>query len=100
SPALAQVVKKSASVASLSSSNTNATFSTSVTFTAVVTSQTAGIPTGTVSFKDGTAVIGTASLDGTGTATFTIATLAVGSPSISASYGGDGNNNTSVSTVL
>jgi large repetitive protein len=100
SPALAQVVKKSASVASLSSSNTNASFSTSVTFTSVVTSQTAGIPTGTVTFSDGTTVIGTANLDSTGTATFSIATLGVGTHSISAAYNGDSNNNTSTSTAL
>ena len=96
---VSQVVAKSAGVTSLTSSNTNATFSTSVTFTAVVTSQTAGIPTGTVTFKDGTTTLGTGSLTA-GTATFSISTLAVNTHSITAVYGGDGNNLTSTSTVL
>jgi len=57
-----------------------------VTFTAKVTSS-AGTPTGTVTFKDGTAVIGTAALSA-GAAAFTTSSLTQGSHSITASYGG------------
>ena len=64
-----------------------------VTFTATVKAKTAGagIPTGTVTFKDGPSTLGTATLNGSGQATFTTSTLAAGSHSITASYGGDAN---------
>jgi hypothetical protein len=59
----------------------------SVTFTATVSVATA---TGTVTFMDGSTVLGTGTLDGTtGTATFTTAALTVGAHSITAVYGGD-----------
>ena len=60
----------------------------SVTFTAVVTGS-GGTPTGLVTFFDGVAPIGSASLDASGTAAISTATLLVGSHSITASYGGD-----------
>jgi hypothetical protein len=58
------------------------------------------IPTGTVTFKDGTITLGTATLDNTGTATFTTTALAIGSHPISAVYAGDNNFNGSTSGVL
>jgi sugar lactone lactonase YvrE len=60
-----------------------------VTFTAKVTA-TAGSPTGTVNFLDGTTVIGSGLL-ASGTATFTTSSLALGSHTISAAYLGDTN---------
>ncbi|WP_197034863.1 Ig-like domain repeat protein [Herbaspirillum sp. RV1423] len=48
-------------------------------------------PTGTVSFKDGSTVIGSGTVSGT-TATYTTSTLSVGVHSITAAYGGDTNN--------
>jgi len=70
-----------------------------VTFTATVTAKSpaAGTPTGTVTFKDGSRTLGTGTLDGSGQATFVTSTLAVGSHSISASYGGDASFNGSTS---
>jgi PKD repeat protein len=68
------------------------TFGTRVTFTAGVTANPpgAGTPTGTVAFTiDGTPVEST-TLSG-GTATIATASLAAGSHTIAASYGGDGN---------
>jgi sugar lactone lactonase YvrE/predicted secreted protein len=97
---LSQVVSKSSTTTSAVSSNLSSTFSTTVTFTATVVSQTAGTPTGTITFKDGSTNIGTATLNGSGIATLSTATLAVGSHSISASYGGDTNNATSTSSLL
>ena len=66
-------------------------FGQPVTFTATVTANSpgAGTPTGTVTFKDGSSTLGTGTLNGSGQATFTTSTLAVGSHSITASYGGD-----------
>src|SRR5437867_3590260 len=66
-------------------------FGQPVTFTATVpaTRPGAGTPTGTVTFKDGSSTLGTGTLDSSGQATFVTSTLAVGSHSITASYGGD-----------
>ena len=50
-----------------------------------VTSQ-AGAPTGTVSFQDGTTVLGSATLDATGAATFSASGLALGAHSLVAYY--------------
>ena len=61
-----------------------------VTFTATVTvPQGAGVPTGTVTFLEGTAVLGTGTLDGGGLATFSTSSLTVGDHTITAAYGGD-----------
>ena len=70
-----------------------------VVFTAVVAAG-AGIPTGTVTFLQGTTSLGTRMLDSTGTATLSLTTLAVGADSITASYGGDANYLGSVSAAL
>ncbi len=66
--------------------------SQSVTLTATVTSTTAA--TGSVTFYNGVAVIGTQSVSG-GTATLTTTTLPVGSDSVTAQYNGDGSNGAS-----
>jgi sugar lactone lactonase YvrE len=67
------------------------------TVTATVASSTTGIPTGTVSFYNGTALLGTSSLNSSGVATFISSTLAVGSYSVTSAYSGDGNFTTSTS---
>ncbi|MCX6873811.1 MAG: DUF6288 domain-containing protein [Verrucomicrobia bacterium] len=63
-------------------------YGAAVTFTATVT-VSGGPATGTVTFKDGTTVLGTGILDGSGQASHTPGTLAVANHSITASYGGD-----------
>ena len=45
--------------------------------------------TGTVVFLDGTTTLGTVKLDGTGTATLAVSTLAAGTHNLSANYSGD-----------
>jgi hypothetical protein len=67
--------------------------------TATVASTTTGIPTGTVTFFNGTAALGTSSLNSTGGATFVSATLAVGSYNVTGVYNGDGNYATSTSSA-
>ncbi|HKV92064.1 MAG TPA: Ig-like domain repeat protein [Candidatus Angelobacter sp.] len=47
------------------------------------------VPTGTVTFLDGTTVLGTGAVDGSGNATFQTTTLTAGPHNITASYGGD-----------
>jgi hypothetical protein len=68
----------------------------SVVLTATVTPVAA---TGTVAFKDGQTTLGAAPLTN-GTASFSISTLAAGSHTLVASYGGDGNYPASVSSSV
>ncbi len=60
----------------------------------------AGVPTGTVTFYDGATAFGTGSLNGSGQVTLSISSLAAGSHSITASYGGNGNFASSTSAAL
>ena len=70
----------------------------SVTFTATATSG-AGTPTGSVTFKDGSAVLGTATL-ASGVASFTTSALTQGSHSITVIYAGSSSFATSTSAPL
>jgi hypothetical protein len=85
--------------AALASSLNPSTFGASVTIAASVKSKTTGTPTGTVIFQDGTTTLGRATLSG-GIASFTTATLAAGTHSITALYSGDANFVTSASPVF
>ncbi len=82
-------VAKAASTATLASSGVAASGS-SVTLTMQVASA-AGIPTGTVTFYDGSTILGTAMVSSTGFATFTVPPLSAGAHSLSAAYSGDEN---------
>jgi Bacterial Ig-like domain (group 3) len=99
SPVLTQVVNSNSSATSLVSSVNPSAYGASVTFTATVTGS-GGTPTGTVTFKDGAATLGTGTLNGSGQATLSTSSLAAGSHSITAVYGGDSNFTTSTSPVL
>jgi hypothetical protein len=68
--------------------NGTSVFGQPVTFVATVTA--AGVPSGTITFFDGTVAIGTVSLDGSGRAMLP-ESLSVGSHSITASYSGNEN---------
>ena len=67
-----------------------APFGSSVTLTATVAGSGL-LPTGTVTFYNGSAQLGTGQLNSSGVATFATSALPVGSDSITASYGGDAN---------
>ena len=83
------------------SSNLNpAAGGTSVTFTATVTSSLSGTPTGAVTFLDSGTPIGTSTLNSSAMATLATSTLAVGSHSIAAHYGGDPGFAASTSTPI
>jgi hypothetical protein len=103
SPALSQTVNPAPSAAAtstaLSSSRNPAPAGQLVTFTAQVTSGASGVPTGSVTFKDGSAVLGVAPLDASGTAQL-VKSLSAGTHAISAAYGGDDAFQPSVSPVL
>ena len=66
------------------------TFGQSVTFTATITPSSGSGETGTVTFYDNGASIGTGAVSG-GAASLTTSTLAVGTHPITAAYGGDTN---------
>jgi Autotransporter beta-domain/Bacterial Ig-like domain (group 3)/Putative Ig domain len=82
---------------SLSSSRNPSAQGQPVTFTATVSGGSS--PSGTVTFYDGGASIGTAALSGVA-ATFTTSALALGTHAITAKYGGNASNTASTSPVL
>ena len=83
--------------ASASGINAGAT----VTFTAqVAPASGAAIPTGSVNFRDGTATLGSGSLDNTGKATYATSSLAVGVHSIAAAYAGAAGFSASTSAAV
>jgi sugar lactone lactonase YvrE len=84
SPAVAEVVQAIPTVTDLGTSSSGA----QVTLVASVFGAFGPTPTGTVSFKSGASVIGTATLNSTGVATLS-PQLAKGSYTIVAVYGGD-----------
>lgn len=104
--ALALTVRPSPATTSivLSSSLNPSVYGQAVTFTAVVSSAGAPLPSSadgeSVTFKQGPNTLGTGTLSG-GTATFTISTLtAGGTENITATYGGDTNFVGSTSNTL
>jgi Bacterial Ig-like domain (group 3) len=95
------VYDNTASSTTLSADLPTASAGAAVTLTAVVTSDAQlHPPTGTVTFLDGTAVLGTAALDATGAAVFVTQTLAGGQHNITASYPGDAITTASVSNPI
>ena len=102
SPPLLQVVNTglAATTTALNSSKNPSSFGDSVTFTATVTSGTAGVPTGSVVFKDGTTVLATVPPSGAAQASFTTSTLTGGSHTITATYSGDSKFGASTGSVV
>jgi hypothetical protein len=90
SPAAPVTVTRATTVLSLSSSDDPTTSGQPVTFTATVFPATGWGETGTVTFFYETTVIGVASVSN-GQAALTTATLPIGTGSVTATYGGDGN---------
>jgi len=96
---LSYTVDQIATTTTLTASPNPGTTGTQTTFTAVITAASGSVkPTGTVTFTDGSTVIGTADVD-PGTATVTVV-LATGSHTITASYGGTTDFAPSASTAL
>ncbi|HWC10637.1 MAG TPA: Ig-like domain repeat protein [Acidimicrobiales bacterium] len=77
-----------ATATSLGATPNPSTAGQAVTFTARVTSSAPGSPTGTVTFREGTTVLGTAAVSG-GSASFATSALGAGSHSVTAEYSGD-----------
>jgi len=73
----------------LTSSLNPSTVGQAVQFTATVSGNNYGTPTGTVTFSDGSTNLATVTLDANGVATFTTTALTAGSHTITAWYNGD-----------
>ncbi len=97
-----ETVAQAATGTTLVASINPSVFGQQVTFTATVgaTAPGSGTPTGTVTFMDGTSTLGTAKVNGSGTATFGTGSLAIGGHTITATYPGDNNFNTSSSSTV
>src|SRR5437867_675475 len=104
SPVVTQVVNAPAAstTTTLTSAPNPSTTGQAVTLTATVSpvAPATGTPTGTVTFRDGTTTIGSATLGGNGTASIIVSTLAAGSHSLTAAYGGSANFLASTSAVM
>ena len=100
SAVLVQTVAQMPTKTSLSSSSASVYAGLSVVFTSGVSRTDGIIPTGVVTFMDGSSSIGAVTLDGTGTAAWIAQGLLAGTHSISAVYAGDANNQTSTSAIL
>src|SRR5262249_457360 len=85
----------------LASSANPSTFGQGVTFTATISpvGTNSLTPTGVIVFNDGSTAPGPADLSGN-TATLTLSTLSVGAHALTATYNGDLNLNTSVSSAF
>lgn len=94
------IVMADGTTVSLSSSANPAVPGQSVVFTATVAESHGMMPTGAVTFFDGSTVLGTATLGSAGVATFSTASLSAGGHSVTASYTGDANSAASASPVL
>ena len=100
SAAVNQVVN-SQTTTSLTAPPNPSVFGQAVTLTAVVSpvAPGTGVPTGTVTFRDGATVLATVTL-ANGSASFVTSTLAVGSHSLTAAYSGGGNFLASTSATV
>lgn len=101
---VAQSVTQAHTASALTLSTASVSAGAAVKLTAVVTAQSpsAGTPSGNVTFNDGSTVLGSATLDATGTATFTTTALAPGTHTLVAAYNGNANfmSSTSASQSL
>ncbi len=87
-----QTVQQTTSTTVTSASDVPSIFGNTVTFTATVNVTSSGtlwVPTGMVTFLDGGASLATASLNESGTATYTTTGLGVATHTITAAYAGD-----------
>ena len=97
---ITQTVNKAATTSTVTSSVNPSSWHQAVTFTATVQGAFGGTPTGTVSFKNGGAVLGTVPLNASGVATFTTSALSVAVHSIKITYPGDTDFAASTSSPL
>jgi len=101
SSALTVTVTAGSTTTALTASSSSIVVGSGVTLTATVAGVTGGpAPTGIVTFMDGATTLGPGTLNGSGVATYSTSSLAVGAHSITANYVGDANNAASASTAV
>lgn len=102
SSAVVQKVNPTSTSTNLSASPNPSTVGETVSFLAVVSSVApgSGVPTGSVTFKDGTTTLSTVFLGAGGIAKFSTSTLAAGSHSITAEFPGTADHLPSTSAVV
>jgi hypothetical protein len=100
SATVTQTVNPAATTTLVSGAPNPSYLGTAVTFTVTVTSTTGAIPNGSVSFKLGSTVLGTVTLDGTGVAHFTTSALTTGNTTVTVVYNNTANFVTSTNTVM
>ena len=99
SATLVETVNDASTTVTLASSGTPSTYAAPITLTAQVTGQ-GPTPTGTVTFEDGPAVLGQATLSASGVAALTTGTLSPGPHILTAIYTGDSRDLPSTSPAL
>lgn len=99
STVLLEGVQLASTAVQLTSSSPTSIAGSGITLTAVV-SGTGSIPSGTVTFFDGSRSLGNTTVNGSGQANLSVLTLAAGPHAITASYGGDPRDNASTSSPL
>ena len=95
-----QTVSKANTTTSIASSVNPSAKNQFTTFSSTVTSATTGTPTGTIQFKDGGTNINSAITLTSGSGAYAYSGLTTGSHTITSTYSGDTNFNTSTSTNL
>ncbi|NYF50753.1 Ig-like domain repeat protein [Tunturiibacter gelidoferens] len=98
-PALTLIVQQATTGVVLSTSGSPSTAGLPITLSATVTGN-GSAPTGSVTFYDGTAAVGTSPINAAGLGTISLSSLTVGSHSLTANYSGDAYNGTSVSPAI
>lgn len=98
---LSHTVNKATASLALSQSSSASAANANVTFTAVVSAVAPGVatPTGSVTFSDGTTVLGTGTIGTGGVAAVTVHSFTQGTHTITASYAGDTNLTAATGTV-
>ena len=96
SPVTSVVVSKAIPIVALTSSINPAEFNQAVTFTATVPAAASG----TITFSDGSVVLGTGAVNAAGVGTLTTSSLTIGSHTITAAYGGNSSYDVATSAPL
>lgn len=99
SGSLAEKVQQTPATVTLSAAASSTLMGKPADFAASVSSAT-GVPTGTLTLKDGTTVIGTTAVDARGSASFSTTKLGVGTHTLMVVYSGDPNYLTAASSSI
>jgi sugar lactone lactonase YvrE len=97
--ALSQLIVQASQMAITSSANPSIA-GNSVSFTAKVLASNGIVPTGSLTFTDGTVLLGSVPLDATGAASVQSATLSVGPHTITVAYAGDNHYSAANASLL